>query len=99
MAGPADVIHDLVAPFFLKRFAHPRRDIVEHFVPTDTLPFTLTSFADALQGITYAIGIGDLVERRRSLGAIAATTAGMLRIALEAADTVGVLLDEREQTA
>ena len=30
---PSDVIHDLVAPVFLERFANSRAKIVEHVIP------------------------------------------------------------------
>ena len=99
MAGPADVIHDLVAPLFLKRFAHSRGDIVEHFVPSHAFPFAFAAFADAFQRIANALRIGHLIERRRTFGAVSAAAAGMFRIAFEAANAIGVLLDKAQQAA
>ena len=56
-------------------------------------------FADALRGITNALGIGDLIQRRRAFGAVAAAAAGMFGIAFEAADAHRILVDESEQAA
>ncbi len=99
MAGAADVVHDFVAPLFLQRLTHAAGDVVEHFVPTDPLPLAFAALADALQRITNAFGIANLVERRRPLGAVAAAAAGMLGIALEAANLVRVFFDHRNQAA
>ncbi len=99
MSRPADVIHDLIAAIFLERFAYARRNVVEHFIPSNALPFAFAAFADAFERIANAFRVGDLIERRRPLGAVAASAAGMLRIALEAADSVGVFLDDRHQAA
>src|SRR5688572_23371660 len=63
MAGPPDVVHDLVAPLFLQRFAHSAGDVVEHFVPANLLPCPLASFAYAFQRITNTLWIRHLVER------------------------------------
>src|SRR5439155_10953345 len=80
---PPDVIHDLVAAIFYDGFAYARSDRVEHFVPTDTFPFTFAAFASALQRIKNAIRIGNLIECSRTLRAIASAAARVLRIAFE----------------
>ena len=69
MTRPADVIHDLVAPFFLKRFTHARRDVVDYFVPGRTFPFAFAALA-MLKRIAKSFGVGYLIEGRRSFGAI-----------------------------
>src|SRR6266550_1480712 len=99
MPRPANVIHNLVAPLFLERFAHPRGDVVEHFVPSDAFPLPFTAFADALQRIANSLGIANLIERRRAFGAISTSAAGMFRIAFEAPNAMGVLFDKSQQTA
>ena len=99
MARPPDVIHDLVAPVFLKRFAHPCRDVVENFVPAHTFPFSFAPLSHPLQGITNALGIGYLIKCRRTFGAVASAAAGMFGIAFESADAQRFLIDETQQTA
>src|SRR5262245_30771376 len=99
MPRPPDVVHDLVAPLFLDRLAHARADIVEHLIPADALPLPLPSFTGSSQRITNPFRIGDLVERRRSLGAVSAAASGMFRIAFETPDQVSFFFNETEQTA
>src|SRR6266850_3170529 len=99
MARPADVIHDLVASIFFQRFAYSCRDVVENFVPAHSFPFSLSPLSHTLQGITNALGIGDLIERRWPLGAIASSAAGVLRVAFESADAQRFLVDETEEAA
>jgi hypothetical protein len=99
MPRPADVVHDLVASLFLKRFAHSRGDIVEYFVPSRAFPFSLAASADAFQRIANSLGIANLIEGRRSFGAISTSAAGMFRIAFEAPNTMRVLLDKTQQSA
>jgi len=99
MTGTSDVVHDLVAPLFLKSFAHSPGDIVDNFVPADALPLAFTSLTDALERITNALGIGHLIQSGRSLGAVAPATAGMLGVAFEAPDAVGIFFDKADQAA
>src|SRR5258706_10379207 len=68
---PPDVIHDLVTPIFDDRFPDTPGDGVEYLVPTNALPFTLAAFTGALQRIKNPIRIGNLIQRRRTLHAIA----------------------------
>ena len=96
---PADVIHALVAALFLKRLAHPRCDVIENHIPSDALPLPFAALTRAPQRIANALRIVDLVQRRRPLGAVAPAAAGMLRITFEAANPVGVLLDESQEAA
>src|SRR4029434_1604908 len=97
MARPADVIHDLVASIFFQRFAHACRDVVENFIPAHSFPFSFSPLSHPLQGITNALGIGDLIERRRPLCAIASSAAGVLRVAFESANAQRFLVDETEE--
>src|SRR5215207_592134 len=96
---PTDVVHNLVAALFLKRFAHPSGDIIENFIPGDPLPLAFASFADPLERILDAFRISHLIESCRPLRAISSPAAWMFRIAFEPSNTMGVFLDDRDQTA
>src|SRR5690242_4752221 len=99
MTGAADVIHDFVAPLLQQRFSYAAGDVIESFIPRDALPLSRAPLANALQRITNPLGIVDLIERGRSLGAISPPTAGMLRIAVETPDTSGVLFNKSQKPA
>src|SRR5262249_24086734 len=73
--------------------------IVQHLIPTDALPFAFAAFTGTLQGIKNAIGIGNLVERRRPFGAIASAAPGILGIAFELLDCSRLFVDVRQQPA
>src|SRR5439155_1366114 len=68
-------------------------------VPRDALPLAGATLARAPHRITDALGIVDLVERGRALGAVAAAAAGMDGIALELLDSARGLVDVGEQPA
>src|SRR5512132_2581795 len=99
MARPADVIHDLVASIFFQRFTHPCRDVVENFIPAHSFPFSFSPLSHPFQGITNALGVGDLIECRRPFGTVASAAAGMLGIAFKSSDAHRFLVDETEETA
>ena len=99
LAGPADVVHDLLVPILLHRRPNPAGDVVERLVPADLLPLAVAALADPLQRVEDAIGVGHLVERRRSLGAVAAARAGVLRVAFELAQLEGLFVHVRQETA
>src|SRR6266498_1657700 len=86
LTWPADVVHDLVGPPFLERAADAAGDVVQGLVPAHLDPAALAPGADPFQGVQDAVGVGDLVEGGRSLGAVAAPRAGVLGVALELAD-------------
>ena len=92
-ARPADVIHDFVFAIFDDSFANSRSKIVEHFVPTHALPISCTALAASLQGIKNAIGVGNLIERGRTFGAVAPAAARILWIAFELLNLVRVFVD------
>src|SRR5688572_26769477 len=96
---PADVIHDFVASFFLKRLAHPSGDVIENLVPRHPFPFAFASPADPLERIFNALRISHLIERCRALGAISSPATRVLRITFKPSNTVAVFLDDRDQTA
>src|ERR1041384_4008252 len=99
MTRPSDVIHDFIAPLFQQRLPHAAGNVIESFIPRDTLPLSCAALADALERETNPLGIVDLIERGRALGAISAPTAGMLRIAVEPANTSGVLFNKTQKPA
>ena len=99
LSRPADVVHDLVAPSIGDRASHADRDVVEGFVPGDPHPLTRAAPADPLERIENAIGVGDLVERGRTLGAVPAPRARMFGVAFELPDLQGVLVHVRQQPA
>src|SRR6185369_5445691 len=99
VARPADVIHDFVAPILLERFAHAAGDIIENFVPGSPLPLAFAALTDAFQWITDTLGIGHLVERCRTFGAVAPATAGVLGIAFEAPNCIGLFFDDGNEPA
>src|SRR6266404_5906345 len=73
------VIHDLVTSIFDDRFPDTPGNGVEYLLPTNALPFTLAAFTGALQRIKNSIGIGNLIQRRRTLRAIAPAAPRILR--------------------
>ena len=68
----ADVVHDLVVPVFLQRLADAGGNVVERLVPRHPLPLPFSTAAGALERMENPVGIRDLVERGRALGAVAA---------------------------
>jgi hypothetical protein len=61
MAGTPDVIHDLVAALFLKRFPDPSSDVVENLIPTGTLPLSFSPLARPLERIPDPFGVRHLI--------------------------------------
>src|SRR5213593_674141 len=94
---PPDVIHDFVATILNDRFSDPRSDLIEHFIPAYPFPFSFTAFSGPLQRIKYAIGIRDLIQRRRPLSTIAPSAPRILRIALELLNLIRVFVNVGEQ--
>jgi hypothetical protein len=68
-----DVIHDFIPTILDDRFPNPGRNIIKRRVPGGAFPFAFAAFAGALERIKNAIGIVDLIERRRTFGAVAST--------------------------
>ena len=98
LTGAADVIHDLVPPVFHDSIANARGDRVECFIPRGAFPFALAASSSAFEWEENAIRVGYLIERRRTLGAIAPARAGMLWITLKLLYVAGNLVDIREQS-
>ena len=73
LAGAANVIHHLVVPLLLHRTTDAAGDIVQRFIPRHLAPLSLTPLAGAFERIENTIGVGDLRQRGRTLGAIAPT--------------------------
>ncbi len=83
LAGPPDVVHDLVPPILLHGPPDSPGDVVERRVPRHLDPLPLAARPRPLEGLENPVRIGDLVEGRRSLGAVPAARARMLRIPFE----------------
>src|SRR5690606_18779958 len=98
-AGAADEVHHLVVAVFLDGCADLRGDGVEGFVPRGALILPAAAGAGALERVQDALGVLDLAERRRPLGAGLAAGAGVVGGAPEAAELGGVLLDVRHRPA
>ena len=76
LARPADVIHDLVRALPDDGRPDPARDVVERVVPAHLAPSGPAPRSPArLSGCEDAVGVGDLVEGRGALGAVAAARA------------------------
>src|SRR5882672_4728491 len=57
LAGPPDVIHDLVAAILDNCFTNPRGNIVKRFIPGRLFPFAFAATAGALEWVKNAIRI------------------------------------------
>ena len=96
---PPDVIHDFVATILNDRVSDPRSDLIEHSIPAYAFPLAFSALACPLERIKDAIGIGNLIQRRRAFGAVAPSAPGILRIAFELLNLVCVFVDVGEQPA
>src|SRR5512144_3174724 len=99
MTGASNVIHDFIAPLFQQGFSYAAGNVIESFIPRDALPLSCAARADALKRITNPLGIVDLIEGSRSLGAISAPTPGMLRVAVKTPDAPAVLFNKSQKPA
>ena len=91
-ARTADVVHHAVLAAFDERGADLLPDLGERLVPGDALPLARAPLADATQGEHDPLGVVDLVDRGRTLGAVAAPAARVMRVALDLADLAGLLV-------
>src|SRR5262249_53771125 len=99
MAGPPHVIHDLVLAAFHQSLANAASQIVKHLVPGHALPFAFATFARAPQRIKDAFRVVHLIDRRRTLGAVASAAAGMRGIAFELLYAHLLFVDVSQQAA
>src|SRR5690606_41720247 len=76
-AGAADVIHDFVMSIFEQGLADAPADIVQHLIPGGAHPPAGAALAGPLSRLEVAVGVVDLVDRGRALGAVAAARAGV----------------------
>jgi uncharacterized protein YigA (DUF484 family) len=95
----ADVVHDLGLAPFDECAPNLRRERVEHVVPAHALPLARAARTNALHRVEHAAGVLYLIERRRSLGAVAAARAGVERVALELLDREVLLVDVGHEPA
>ena len=99
MPRAPNVISNFVVSLFLDRFANPGRDIIEDFVPSNTLPFSFTTFSRTLQRVENTIRVVDLVDRRWTLRTISTTASGVIGIAFKLADLIRIFVDVCRQSA
>ena len=99
LAGATNVIHDLVVAFFFDRLADASADLFERLIPANALPLATAPFSYPLHRVHNPLGVIDLVQRRWSLGAVAATARGVLGVALDLVDLARFLVEVTEQTA
>ena len=94
-----DEIADVVVAPAGERFVHPLGERVQHVIPAHPLPLAAAARPRAAQGVQDPLGIGDLVERGRALGAVATTGTGMAGMTFELANLERVGVDVGEQPA
>src|ERR1051326_193006 len=97
--GPADVIHDLAFAILNDRFANATRKIVEHLIPTDAFPFSFATLSRSFEWIKNSIGIGNLIQRRWSFGAVTSARSRILGVAFKLLNLAGVFVDVGQQPA
>ena len=99
VARPPHVVHDLVPAPLLEGRPDPPREVVQHLVPRHARPLAAAPLPHALQGIADPLGVVDLVQGRRPLGAVASPAPRMLRVPLELLDLARVAVDVGEEAA
>ena len=99
LARAPDEVQDVVRVPGGERVVHLLGERVEHVVPAAALPLARAARTVAPLRVEDPLGVVELVDRRRALGAVAPATAGVVRVALELADLEGLLVDERRQPA
>ena len=91
------MVDDLVLALFLECLSDPSADLLERLIPADRLELPRPTRALALERRKDALGIGDLIDRRRALGAGAAAAPRVHRVALELRDVAGLLVHVRDE--
>ena len=93
VSGTPDVVNHLVLALLLNRFADFGGDFVQHLIPTDALPAALAAFALTLKGVEDAVGVGDLVDRRRTLRTVAAPASRVVGVAFKFAGRIQLAIN------
>ena len=99
LAGPSDVVDDLVAALFLDGLADSPGDVVERIIPAHALPFALAALSGALHRVEDAIRVVDLVHRHPALGAVTPARGGVEGVTLDFSDFQIVLVHIGQQPA
>src|SRR5262245_34333618 len=94
-----DVVHDAVVSPSVEGSADAAGDILQRFLPRGADELPGAARPGTAQRVEDALGIADLVEGRRPLGADAPATARVHRVALEAHDRARGLVHAGEQSA
>jgi hypothetical protein len=95
----AQVVHDLLGPFVDEGAPDAGGDVVEGLIPRDALPLAAAAWPDPPERMADALGVGDLVERGRPLGAGAPPAPRVGGVALELLDLQRVLVHVGQETA
>ncbi len=99
LTGTPHVVRDLLVATLLERLPDARGDVVQRLVPGDPLPLAAPALDDPLQRVQDALGVVELVDGRRALGAVAAAGSRMSRVALDLLHAQIGLVDVGEQPA
>ena len=99
VSRPAHVIHDFFAAIFLERFADARAESFEHLVPRSSRPLPTAARPGPLHRIKDAIGIVNLIDRRRAFRAEPPAAGWMFRVSFKLGDLSGRLIDIGEKSA
>lgn len=99
LAGPSNVIHDLVVAATAESFTDALCDVVKGFFPADLLPLAAAAFADTAQRMQDAFVVVNLVKCGRAFGAVTSTTCGVQRVALHTVNALRFVVDVTQQSA
>src|SRR5947208_8823918 len=99
MSRPTHVIHHLVATVLNDGGPNFAGKGFQYLVPGRAFPLALSTLACASERIQNAFGVIDLVDRSRSLGTVAPSTAGMIGVALKFFDSSGLFIHVSHQSA
>src|SRR5262245_54600452 len=99
VAGPSYVVDHLVVAPLVERARDPAAEVAEHVLPAHLLELPRTPRSGPLERNEDALGVADLVERRRAFRARATAAPRMHRVALELYDLALLTVDEREEPA
>src|SRR5580658_3225158 len=99
MARTAHVVHDLFATIFLIGLPDARAESLQHFIPRSPSPFPSAPRPRTLHRIKDAVGVMNLRDRCRTLGAKASAACGVFGIAFKLRDLSGLFVDISEKSA
>ncbi len=96
MARPSHVVDHTVLCSGLEGGTDLGGNLVKCLIPGNLFPFTCTAWALASHRVENSLRVLNLVDRRWTLGAGAATAARMVRVSLKFRNLAGFLVDIRQ---